>query len=122
MSRNKAKGTRYESAIVAYLNAQGMRAYRPAQAGAKDTGDIHGIPLFAVQCKDWQRVTDAIREGVDGAETQRMNLGVPFGVAFVKRARKPVEHGYAVMRIDRFIELLRLVIPDAFQGGTHEVE
>lgn len=122
MSKNKAKGTRYESALVAYLNSEGLTTYRPAQAGARDTGDIHGIPHFAVQAKDWRDVTGAVREGTDGVQKQRENLGAQFGVNFVKRAHKPIAHGYAVMRIDNFIDLLRLALPWAFKDGDNETE
>lgn len=117
MSRNKQRGTAWESALVGYLNSRGLRTYRPAQAGAKDTGDIHGVPHFAVQAKDWRDVTGAVREGTDGVETQRMNLGARFGVNFVKRARKPVEHSYAVMRMDRFVDLLEMAMPEEFKDG-----
>lgn len=56
---NKAKGTRHETEIVNYLNSEGLNVYRPAPGGPRDTGDIHGLPLFAIQAKNWKNIADA---------------------------------------------------------------
>lgn len=106
MSANKAKGTRWERDVRDYLNRSGFDVYRPAPEGFRDTGDLHGLPLFAVQCKDWRDVTGAIREGLDGARVQAANRGEPYGVAVVKRARKPVSRAYAVLDLETFVDLL----------------
>lgn len=106
MSANKAKGTRWEVAVRDYLKSRGINAYRPAQEGFRDTGDLHGVDPFAVQCKDWRDVTSAIREGLDGAQKQAANSGQPFGVAVVKRARKPVSEAYVVLRLEDFATLV----------------
>lgn len=109
MSRNKAKGTRWEVAVRDYLNAApngNINAYRPAQEGFRDTGDLHGVPFFAVQCKDWREVMSAIREGLDGVQKQKVNAQRPFGVNIVKRARKPVADGYVVMTLADFRRLV----------------
>jgi hypothetical protein len=105
----KAKGTRWESVIVAFLNAIGIKVYRPAQSGFKDTGDIHGADPFIIQAKDWKSWEAAIREGLDGAEVQARNAGMPFGVAIVKRARRPVGKAYVVMSLDTFGAVLRML-------------
>lgn len=107
MSANKRKGTAWEVAVRDYLKGYGFNVYRPAQEGFRDTGDLHGLPLFTVQCKDWRDVTGAIREGLDGVQKQRVNAGEEFGVAVVKRARKGVGEAYAVLRLDDFIEVLK---------------
>lgn len=40
----KAKGTAFETQVKEYLHANGFpNAYRPATAGASDSGDINGI-------------------------------------------------------------------------------
>ena len=89
-----------------YLNSRGFDTYRPAQEGFRDTGDLHGFPLFAIQCKDWRDVTGAIREGLTGAQVQAANRGEPYGVAVVKRARKPTSEAYAVLRLEDFATLI----------------
>lgn len=105
---NKVKGTKWETAIVDYLTAMhSIRARRVAQTGRLDTGDIHGVPYCIIQAKDWKSWESAIREGLDGAQVQKVRAGEPFGVAFVKRARKPVGQGYAVTTIEDFANILQ---------------
>ena len=105
---NKRKGTVFESAVRDYLNTAlpDMNVYRPAQAGAKDTGDLHGLPGMVVQCKAYKDVTAGLREGVAGAKVQAVNAGVPFGVAVVKRPRKLIGEAYVVMELADFVRLL----------------
>lgn len=103
---NKTKGTRWESALVIALKAFGVTAYKPRQAGAKDVGDLHGLSPFIGQAKDWLSWESAIREGLDGAEKQKIHAGEPFGVAFVKRARRGPDQGYAVMTVETWARLL----------------
>lgn len=102
----KAKGTRWESALRDYLRSVGLPAYRPAQEGRLDVGDLHGLDPFVGQAKDYADTVTALRVGVDGAEVQARNAGRDFGVAFVKRARKPVAQGYAVVSVETFARVL----------------
>lgn len=102
----KAKGTALETAVVTYLKEHGIPAYRPAQAGYKDTGDIHGVSPVIIQAKNWKDIPSALREGVDGANKQRVNAGERWGVAAVKRPRKGVADTYVVMDLATFAEML----------------
>lgn len=102
----KAKGTRWEVAVKRFLQDAGILAYRPAQEGFQDVGDVIAPP-FTLQAKDWKDVVSALREGTDGARVQRLNAGLPFGAAVVKRARKPVEDAYLVMRLGDLPALIR---------------
>lgn len=106
MTREKQKGTAWETEVTRFLNAHGVRAYRPAQSGFKDHGDIHGVSPFVIQCKDWRDVLGALREGVDGAVVQAGYAGEDYGVAVVKRARRGVGEAYAVMRLEDWSRLL----------------
>lgn len=106
MSANKAKGTKWESDLVKAFASLGIPARRVAQEGHLDTGDLHGLDPFVGQAKNWRSWEDAIREGLDGAEVQRVRAGADYGVAFVKRVRKPVAGGYAVMTVGTFARLL----------------
>lgn len=105
----KAKGTRWETAVVRFLRDAGIYAYKPRQEGWKDVGDIHAPP-FTLQAKDWKDVLGALREGTDGARVQRVNAGLPFGAAVIKRARRPVEDAYVVIRLGDLPDLIRAVI------------
>lgn len=107
----KQRGTRFETAIVRALGAFwrgrfGLKPYRPAQAG-KDVGDVNGVSPFVLQAKDYRSWQDAIREGLDGAERQKTNAGEVYGVAVVKRARRPIGDAYTVMT---FATWARLVV------------
>lgn len=106
MSTSKDRGTRWETAVVTFLREQGVQAYRPAQSGARDVGDVHGVSPFVIQAKNWRDVTSALREGVDGAQIQARNAGETYGAAIVKRARKPVGEAYAVMRLEDLAALI----------------
>ncbi|GAA4981143.1 hypothetical protein [Actinopolymorpha pittospori] len=107
----KARGTRWETALVRALAAfwqlrYGLKPFKPRQEGRNDVGDLQGFSPFIGQAKDWASWQDAIREGLDGAERQRLNAGEAYGVAFVKRARRPVGAGYAVMTVATWARLL----------------
>jgi hypothetical protein len=104
---NKAKGTRWELAIRRFLREHGIDAFKPYEEGHEDAGDIHGVDPFVLQAKDWRAVTDALREGLDGAERQAIVAGRDYGAAVVKRARRPVGSAYVVMTLDTFVALLR---------------
>jgi hypothetical protein len=98
----KAKGTRWESALREYLRGLGIPAYRPAQEGRADVGDLHGLDPFVGQAKDWKDTVAALRVGTDGAEAQARHAGRDYGVNFVKRSRAATERGYAVMTVRTF--------------------
>lgn len=104
----KAKGTRWETAVTRFLRDAGLYAYKPRQEGFRDVGDIH-VPPFALQAKDWKDVVGALREGTDGARVQRGHAGLPFGAAVIKRARRPIEDAYVVVRLGDFPDLVRAV-------------
>lgn len=111
MSAAKAKGTKWETDLVRSLSAffggrYGLAPRRVAQEGFQDTGDIHGIEPFIGQAKAWKSWEAAIREGLDGAEAQRTRAGAAYGVALVKRARRSIGDGYAVMTVATFARLL----------------
>lgn len=72
MSASKARGTRWESAIVDYLRANGVpHAERRALGGASDRGDIAGIPGVVVEAKNAKAT--ALAAWIDEAETERRN-------------------------------------------------
>lgn len=107
MSAQKDKGSRWERDIRDYANkilGRRTKVYRPAQTGYRDVGDLHGLTPFIFQAKNWQNTLAAIREGLDGAVKQAGHAGERWGVAVVKRARKPVGDAYAVMRLSDWLE------------------
>ena len=103
---NRARGRRWEATLVRFFRLFGIDAFCPVQEGFTDSGDIHGLSPFVGQAKDWRNWQDAIREGLDGAERQKHRAGEMYGVALVKRARRSVGEGYAVMSVATFALLL----------------
>ena len=106
MSANKRKGTAWESQVVAYLRDRGwMHVERRALNGAKDRGDVAGIPGLVVECKAASR--HELAAWVDEAKTERDNDGAKYGVVWVKRRGKGTPRdAFVVMDGDTFADLL----------------
>ena len=105
-NRSKQKGTTFESDVVACLQAHGYpHAERRALAGNVDKGDITGLgPRWVIECKAVREIT--LASFVDEAEVERGNAGADYGVAVVKRRGKNVSQAYAVMPLEKFVELM----------------
>lgn len=106
MSRSKNKGTRWESAIVDYLRANGVpHAERRSLNGNKDRGDIAGIAGVVIEAKSAARLD--LAGWIAETETERINDHAPVGAAWIKRRGKTSPgHGYVLMTGDRFLRLL----------------
>lgn len=106
MSAARAKGTRWESAIVAFLRVAGfVQAERRALGGARDRGDVAGIPGVVIEAKSAARLD--LAGWLAEAEAERVNDGAVYGVVWAKRRGKasPAD-GYVVMSGRAFVELL----------------
>lgn len=108
MSRARAKGTAWESAIVGYLVAEGFPVERRALAGATDKGDIAGLPV-AVEAKNCK--TTALAAWVDEADAEAVNAAAPLGgvVWHHRRGRAHPSQGFVTMSGETFVRLLRAV-------------
>jgi hypothetical protein len=74
-------------------------------AGAKDRGDIAGIPGVAIECKSAARVE--LAAWLDEAEVERANDGADVGVVWIKRrGRTSPGAGFVIMSGDQFLRLL----------------
>lgn len=101
----KKKGSAFESAVRDYANSQGHKAYRPAQMGAGDIGDVHIDGRACVQAKD--TASHRFGEWLQDVEEQRARAGLAFGVVVAKRRRHPVADAYAVTTLETYLSLLR---------------
>ena len=108
MSASKDKGTKFETAIVRYLNAEGfLGAERRALAG-DDCGDISGFPGWVIEAKNCAR-TD-LGAWVDEAEREQVNAGAEFGVVWHhRRGKASPADGFVTMSGAAFVRLLREV-------------
>ncbi|MEU5549223.1 hypothetical protein ABZ738_05590 [Micromonospora sp. NPDC047793] len=106
MSASKRKGTAWESAVTEFLRQHGVpHAERRTLNGAKDRGDIAGIPGVVIECKNEKTAT--LASYVTEAETERANDGARIGLAWVKRRGKTSPgDAYVLMTGDNLIRLL----------------
>lgn len=107
MSRQKQKGTRWESAIVTYLRERGWpHAERRALNGAKDQGDVAGIVGIVIEAKDQARHSFA--EWLDEANQERDNAHADLAVVWAhRRGKASPRDGYVVMDGETFTWLLK---------------
>lgn len=101
---SKRKGTAWETAVCGYLNERGLIVERRALAGAKDKGDIAGVPGWALECK--AEKTISLAAYVDEANTEAVHAGVPRGAAIVKRRQRGTAQSYVVMDLATFADVL----------------
>ncbi len=102
MNSNKAKGTRWESAVRDYLNSTGQSAHRLAQAG-DDVGDVHLNGMWSIQCKDVAQQRYA--EWVPEAERQSDRAGLKYSAVVHKRRNLSAGEALVVMTLDQFSEI-----------------
>lgn len=133
MSKNKAKGTGFETDVEDFLVKEGFkRVYRPSLAGANDIGDIDGVSSFdptairtvyvIFQCKNqkafdlsgWLNDTQEQKQNKLKRVKERQELADDddaIGVLLVKRPKVGVKNfhkTYAVLELGDLTKLLRL--------------
>lgn len=106
MSASKRKGTGWESAVVQFLQENGApQVERRALNGAKDRGDIAGIPGVVIECKNEREIT--LASYANETEQERVNDGARIGVAWIKRRGKTSPgNGYVLLDGNTLIRLL----------------
>jgi Holliday junction resolvase len=83
VSRNRAKGTAAESAVVRFFQTVGWpHAERRALSGSKDRGDVTGVPGICVEVKSAVRLE--IPAWLRETEAERINAAADYGVLIIK--------------------------------------
>ncbi|MFE2073669.1 hypothetical protein [Streptomyces misionensis] len=105
-SRNKAKGSAWERAIVEHLRSAGWPfAERRLAGAAKDRGDIAGVVGVVIEAKN--TASRNLAGWIDETEVKRNNDGAWLGVVWHKRTGKAsAADGYVTMTGAQFTELL----------------
>jgi hypothetical protein len=105
VSASRAKGTRWETAVVTYLQTNGWpNAERRAMRGANDRGDVAGIVGLIIEAKSAARVDlaawldEATREA-----THAQDKGV---VWFKRRGHASPGAGFVLMDGQTLVNLL----------------
>ena len=115
---SKARGTRWEVAVAAFLRDAGFdEVYRMAPAGEYDAGDLGGIPEVAFECRDRNRLT--LSENVDDANERAHNKGAKYGVTVMKRRGRGAGDAYVALDLATFVRLLQDLLKDPAPGGHH---
>jgi hypothetical protein len=87
MSASKRRGTAAESAVVAFLREAGfVQVERRALGGARDRGDIAGLPGVVIEVKDTARME--LGAHLAEALKERDNDGAQIGALWHKRRGK----------------------------------
>jgi Holliday junction resolvase len=106
MSKSKAKGTAFETAVVKYLSDYYPNVERRTLSGINDKGDIAGTNKKLVwECKDHKTLN--FSGWLNEAEVERQNAGAEIGIVVAKRrGHGGIGSQYAVMTVDTLMELL----------------
>lgn len=114
MSRQRTKGTTFETQLVDWLNERfhGERTFhRLGMGGANDMGDVWG--LFAhgkrvvIECKNHLKM--ALSEWLDEAERERTNAGALASVVVHKRkgrGAKRFGENYVTLTLEDFAAIV----------------
>lgn len=106
MSRSKAKGTAWETAIVTYLHKCGWPTVeRRALQGNQDRGDIAGIPGVVIEAKNTARV-ELGRWLTEAHQERNRDQALIGAVWFKRRGRTSAGDGYVLMDGETFVRLL----------------
>ena len=108
MSKQRAKGTRAESALVSYLLAAGYQgARRRPPAGSADLGDIDWVDGVTTEVKSVRqpRYGEWLRE----AEKERSNAGTDIGIVVHKPHGTSIDdvgNWHVIMTLDTLLLLM----------------
>lgn len=102
---NGRLGASFERAVADLFATVFPFADRRVKTGAKDKGDIGGVPGWVFECKNEKSIRLAAY--MDEATIECENAGADWYAAIVKRRGKNVAQAYAVMPLWQLIELLR---------------
>ena len=107
VSKQRAKGTAFETLIVRYLNDHGFpHAERRALHGTADLGDITGTPGIIWECKNHKQLR--LSEWMTQTETEKQNADAEIGVLVAKRSgRGTADDQYAIVTLETMVRLLK---------------
>jgi hypothetical protein len=103
------KGPRFERLVADYLQAEGfLAADRRIKHGAKDKGDITGIPDWTLELKDTEPMNFSAL--LNQAIIEAANAGTTFFAGIQKRRNKNVRDAYVVLPLWLFARVLKRLL------------
>jgi len=104
---NGDRGAAWESDVAEYLRGRDIPAVRARGAGTRDTGDLDGLELFAVECKDQKR--HVFFEWLVQAKRQATNARKPFGAVVIKKRDAAVPDAAVLIDLSTFAMVLNYI-------------
>jgi len=99
VSKQRAKGTSFETAVVNWLNSHGLYARRLPLAGSKDVGDIDA-GAWNLEAKNCRALT--LAAWVAEADAEAANAGKPVVVVAKRVGKGDPGESYVVMPLRVF--------------------
>jgi Holliday junction resolvase len=117
MGNNNDIGAAWETEVAKYLRGRGIPAVRSRGTGFKDTGDIDGLPLFSIDCKDQER--HVFFQWLRQVRNEARNARKPFGAVIIKKRDGAVPDAAVVLELSTFAMLLEYIeeVEEAAFGG-----
>ena len=120
MNKSGKIGTAAETAVVNYLRVNGFpHVERRRLRGAKDAGDLTGIPGLLVEVKGGEQARNASDNKIDGwfetATVKAHENGCGMAMLVVARHRRNVSHWWAILTYSgwHFTANMRMYLRDA---------
>ena len=104
MSKSRAKGTKFENDVVAFLKDHGFPKAKRLPFSSP-LGDIQGTPIV-LEAKDQK--TMKLPEWLEQAAKSGLKAGLLNAVVH-KRARKGTSKAYVTMELEQFVQILAIV-------------
>lgn len=126
MSKAKSIGTRFETALVRWLNKRldEDRIERRALHGSKDMGDIYGLHCHGnaegiIEAKAHKTVTPAqVAEWRQQTENEQANAGADFALLAIKAPNKTMDQTRVQMTLASLLAIAGITyIPSSHRGA-----
>lgn len=106
MSKSRAKGTSFETAVVNYLRERGLTGAVRTGSAAYGDGDITGIPGIVIENKDQARMdlSGWLNQATKSAD-RRGKSELPIVVH--KRRGKNVSQAYCTLSLESLVKLIK---------------
>ena len=115
MSKNKAKGTRWEGAVRDFFRKIGfVKCDRAVLTGGDDRGDLLNLPRLAVECRDQKTITWS--KNIEDAQSRAEVAGADWGVAIIKRRQHGVDKAYVAMDLTTFGDMYQAALKGSDAG------
>jgi hypothetical protein len=106
VSKQRQRGTAFETATVNYLHEQGFPDVARTGSAAYGDGDLIGLPGIVIENKDWARLdlSGWLTQATKSAERRGQNE-IPIVVH--KRRGKNVSQAYCTLSLESLVRLIK---------------